>query len=358
MTPRHRQAEITDDQQSLGSILLRIVMILGMVGMVGGMIYLRTFPPTATVMSDSMEPKIAVGDIVVFKALRGAMPEIGDVVEVKVPQEYQDKFEYPGAIIHRVTAINEDGTIETKGDNLPSPDPFESKLSTIDRKVVFTIPLAGRAMGFLVSPFGLLWVVVGLLIFVVMPFYDVLKERAELHHIEVASLAELQAKVEEATSWAIGRDGTVAPYAPHAPPAAAGRSGLDGEADVVVADTDVTDRIEELVSVVGEYGYHLKSHTEILKAMSAASQDLARVVADLQRTMASPPEPPELVDARVLVELARNGGDDFSVANTMAFGGHLGIPDAEVEASLQRLAVARSIELQPLAAGTYAYRLC
>jgi signal peptidase len=290
---RAAKRERTDDQWSVGSIVLRVVMLLGLLTLAGGMLYLRTFPPSATVMSDSMEPKIAVGDIVLFKATGGATPSIGDIVEVKVPQEYQEKFQYPSAIIHRVVAVNDDGTVKTKGDNLPSPDPFDSKISSIRREVVFTIPLAGRALSFLFSPFGLLWIAIGLLVFVVMPFYDVMKERAELHHLEVASLAELQAKVERVAApppfASLITDPTVR--------VPGGVAVIVDEPVVVAADPEVKDTLHDLVSAVGEYGYHLKSHTEILKSMSAASQDLARVVVDLQHTVATP-EPPIVKPAR------------------------------------------------------------
>jgi len=82
------------------------------------------------------------------------------------------------------------------------------------------IPGVGKAFAFVTSPFGLAWLVAGLVLFVVVPF--------------------------------VGRQ-------------------------------------RDIVFAVEEYGYHLRSHTQILKSMSAASQDLAATVADLRTTLAVAP---------------------------------------------------------------------
>src|SRR5688500_5657199 len=98
-----------DDGTSVVSLALRVLLLLGLVGVIVGMAYLRTFPPMATVMSESMSPDIAVGDIVLFTSLGGDAPAVGDVVEVKVSKEFREKFDYPSVVIHRVIGIEDDG---------------------------------------------------------------------------------------------------------------------------------------------------------------------------------------------------------------------------------------------------------
>ncbi|MEX2255932.1 MAG: signal peptidase I [Acidimicrobiia bacterium] len=379
----------------MGSIAWRVLMLVGLLGIVVAMMYLRTFPPTATVMSGSMEPKIAVGDIVVFKATGGATPSVGDIVEVEVPREYREKFQYPSVVIHRVIAVNDDGTLETKGDNLQSPDPFDVQISSVDRKVVATIPMAGRMLGFLFSPFGLLWLAIGLLIFVVLPFYDVQKERAELHHIEVAAISDLHAKVDRATAWSSGQDGRIIPFA-EPPPHQTDSTGSTGSTEIdlraahpfdwapvvrdavpatplIAPDPEVRETLGELVSAVGEYGEHLRSHTAILQSMSAASQDLAKVVAQLQQTMAagavpqiaappaaatpvaaSPvaavPIPPSPLGARLLLFLRERVGHEWSVidAGEVAAASRSDVTSVQVRAAMGELLARGEIELHPV----------
>jgi signal peptidase I len=82
---------IQRDVTPLGAIVLRVLCAVLALGVLGGMAYLQTFPPMATVMSQSMEPTIKMGDVVLFKSLRGAQPKVGDVVEIRVPAAERQK---------------------------------------------------------------------------------------------------------------------------------------------------------------------------------------------------------------------------------------------------------------------------
>ncbi|HYD10787.1 MAG TPA: signal peptidase I, partial [Acidimicrobiales bacterium] len=206
-----------DEGISVKRAVLSFVLVAFVLAVAGGLAYLRTFPPMATVMSESMQPSIAVGDIVLFKDLGGEAPEVGDVVEVSVPAELQREHGYPGRVIHRVVKVDADGTVTTKGDNLDNDDPFTTRVENIDRRVVTSVPMAGRLLGFIASPFGLLWIAMGLVVFVVMPFYDVQRERSELHQIEVAGILELQQKVDQVSAWTLNGDGRVQPFHPSRP---------------------------------------------------------------------------------------------------------------------------------------------
>ncbi len=206
-------------------------------GLVGGILWLGTPTPLVTVMSPSMEPYLDVGDIALMGRQRGAV-EIGDVVEVPVPLEIQRSRNYPKAVVHRVIAI-EDGMITTQGDNVGDPDPFTTPVAAVQRRLVRVVPAAGRIASFVTSPFGILWLVAGVVFLVGVPAVDRSRERRE------------------------------------------------GEQ----AETQQT--LQHVVAAVADYGYHLQSHTEILKAMSQAAQDLSAVVSRLEAGEApARPRPP------------------------------------------------------------------
>jgi len=183
----------------------------------GGLFYLRAWPPAVVVMSNSMEPAIETGSIVLVRQLDGP-PEVGDVVKVPVPAAAQATG-YPKEVMHRVIEITEDGLVRTQGDNLDKPDPFAVPVSVVTERAVTVIPGAGELISFLFSPYGLLWIAAGVLLLVVMPFFD-------------------------------------------------------GQ--------------RELKLAVSEYGYHLRSHTQILQSMSAASQDLAATTEKFRETIDPP----------------------------------------------------------------------
>ena len=166
------------------------VAALGTIGFAGG--YLGCWPPVATVMSSSMSPTIKTGDVVVFKRL-GRPPRVGDVVEVDVPDAARSRYGYPPVVIHRIVRLNTDGTIQTKGDARPTPDPFTVRRDSIQARVLFHIPAAGRVFAFLTSPLGLLWIVGGVAMFFVLPRFERRDEAAEAEH---ATLAAMQAELE------------------------------------------------------------------------------------------------------------------------------------------------------------------
>jgi signal peptidase I len=150
----------------------RIAAAVAALGLVGfGLGYLGTWPPFATVMSGSMAPAIKTGDMVVLKRLH-ALPHVGDIVAVNVPDAARSRYGYPPVVTHRVVRVAPDGTITTKGDARPTPDPFTVKRSALTAKVVMHIPAGGRVLAFLVSPLGLLWLAAGAVMLFFMPLLE------------------------------------------------------------------------------------------------------------------------------------------------------------------------------------------
>jgi signal peptidase I len=171
-----------------GAVALAILLV-AVVGVLG---YLRAWPPVATVMSGSMSPTIETGDVVVMKRVEGA-PQVGDVVAITVPDEARSRYGYPPQVIHRVVRIGGDGQVTTKGDARRESDPFTVPAGEVDTKVVTTLPAAGRALAFLTSTLGLVWLGLGALLLIVMPL---LERQRELQQREQDGLQEIGGDVQ------------------------------------------------------------------------------------------------------------------------------------------------------------------
>src|SRR4051794_27085250 len=78
-----------------------VLAVLALVAVAAGLLYLRAWPPAATVMSASMTPTIRTGDVVLLKHL-DRPPRVGDVVAVSVPDAARSRYGYPAVVIHRV----------------------------------------------------------------------------------------------------------------------------------------------------------------------------------------------------------------------------------------------------------------
>ena len=81
------------------------------------------------IMSESMDPVIKVGHIVISKPINADDIDIGDIVAYKTPSK---------TVIHRVIKINDDGTYEFKGDNnkIQIPSDIHVTANQIQYKIV------------------------------------------------------------------------------------------------------------------------------------------------------------------------------------------------------------------------------
>jgi signal peptidase I len=175
----------------------RLALAVLLIAVAGGLGYLRAWPPVATVMSGSMSPTIETGDVVVMKRIDGG-PKVGDIVAVKVPDEARSRFGYPPEVIHRVMRIGADGRVTTKGDARKEIDPFTVPAAAIDAKVVTTLPAAGRAMAFLTSTLGLVWLGLGAVLLVVLPLVDRQRDRQQREQDGIDELSgDVQVVLEE-----------------------------------------------------------------------------------------------------------------------------------------------------------------
>ena len=132
------------------------------------------------VNTNSMEPTIEVGDIVIIKKVKAEKLNQGDVIT----------FTREGEVItHRITKIEtEEKSTQyiTKGDNNNTEDTLKIKYEDIIGKEILTIPQLGKAMQLLDSKIILLIIILIILIcaFVKIQKKEKLENRREKKKIE------------------------------------------------------------------------------------------------------------------------------------------------------------------------------
>lgn len=127
------------------------ILVVGMaVVWFGFRVALGTQTPFFVVSSRSMLPTLQIGDIIVVQD-GGTFPSlrVNDIIV----------FERPGTreivVVHRVyriTQVNGEQRIETKGDNNPSPDAWVVREADFIGKVVFAVPQLGYLTTWLTPP--------------------------------------------------------------------------------------------------------------------------------------------------------------------------------------------------------------
>ena len=145
------EIESAGEQSSRRHLMVRImrdvILVLGVVATIGFALLLAVIHiHFMRVVSPSMQPTIAVGDVVVLLPVSTANLEAGDVVVLPVPDE--------GGVMyaHRLTSVREqDGkvVVTTKGDANAAPDPWELQIESGSVPlVVGQIPLPSVFVGF------------------------------------------------------------------------------------------------------------------------------------------------------------------------------------------------------------------
>ncbi len=121
------------------TILFIIIGILLAIGLNQGMAFvLATEYPIVAVESNSMTPFFYRGDILLVKGVTKEELKTSDVIVFSVPGK-----QVP--IVHRVVAVNSDGTYQTKGDANSGQHPWETNIqfSQIKGREIFILPVLG-----------------------------------------------------------------------------------------------------------------------------------------------------------------------------------------------------------------------
>ncbi len=156
-------------------VILTPILIINVTLIVKGIIDEERVPSFAgysplIVLSDSMEPTICSGDLIIIKAIDPQDAQVGDVISFK---------EDEAVITHRIVAIETTSSGElqftTKGDINNTEDIKKVSQEDLVGEYIVRIPGVGTVAMFLQTPTGLIiFVAVPLALFII---YDILSRR-------------------------------------------------------------------------------------------------------------------------------------------------------------------------------------
>lgn len=265
-------------------LLVPVVSILGVAGYFTASIMLGSSPPFSVVSGHSMLPTMSPGDLVVIKGVPAKDVRAGDVLSITTPEKDRTEKDLPAEIVHRVVerrGTGADLTFITKGDNNPGEDAFVTRAGDIRGEVVKTIPGLGYPVLFFRSHQGRIFL--GALGLAILGYFVIaaLERRQEAAELESPTRAveELGAEIERL------REAVTAGVVP----AGAGPPELE---ELVAAQRHDRETMNDLVSAVREYGEHLRSHTQAVKSMADAAQELAKAADQIRASLAQQQAPP------------------------------------------------------------------
>ena len=158
------------DQRSelVKTVFLLTIVVGGTLGSYGlFMVAMGTTSPVVVVTSESMEPTIYKGDLLIIQARAQEDIHLLDIVV------YQDTSYHPGGpIVHRIIQIEEiDGVTyyTTRGDNNSGDDPGVRTYEEIVGVVITTIPWVGNISLFLRTPSGIAVMAVIFIAILILP---------------------------------------------------------------------------------------------------------------------------------------------------------------------------------------------
>jgi signal peptidase len=135
------------------------VFVLGIVivwsGSLGLQLYLGTTTPLLAVESESMEPTLYRGDLVIVRSVPPESLEVGDIIIFQ-----SSMSDIP--VVHRIVDIgfsDEELQFTTKGDHNPTIDPYLVPASDVLAKVVGSIRYLGFVTLILILPGGVFFIV-------------------------------------------------------------------------------------------------------------------------------------------------------------------------------------------------------
>ena len=119
---------------------------LGLVVAFGGLVAFVTLSPdyeAQVVRSESMEPTLNMGDVVIVGPVKGQLKP-GDIISY----ERNDEL-----VIHRLIEV--DGRyLQTKGDAVEDPDPWQVSLADVHGVYMFKVPYLGFLTSFVRTSVG------------------------------------------------------------------------------------------------------------------------------------------------------------------------------------------------------------
>jgi len=140
-------------------------LVLVVIGL--GFIFLVPGYDLRLVRSESMEPTVNMGDLIIT----------GPVNESSIAEGQIITFDLNGELVtHRVASINGDA-IKTKGDNVESIDPWTITRSDVVGNYIFRIPYVGYGLKFVQSKTGwFITIIVPAMLLILLLAKDIVKE--------------------------------------------------------------------------------------------------------------------------------------------------------------------------------------
>ncbi|MEE9324979.1 MAG: signal peptidase I [Dehalococcoidia bacterium] len=221
-------------------IALVVLLLLG-AGYLGLVLSLGTSSPFLLVRGTSMEPTFHEGDLLLKRSVSPAEVKVGDVIVFNVPSDARERLKLPSILAHRIVDIEGDksqGVLVTQGDN-SDVDPFKVPSSNVRGVVVKNLGPIGWPILFLANKSAL---ILGVFLMVGLPI---------LTFVIIAL----------ATLWFLPHEKGERPMP---------EPGATEEAPPI----EVEKALGSLSSAIAEYAVHLRSHTEIIKNMGGATQEL------------------------------------------------------------------------------------
>lgn len=163
--------------KTIGTIAIVAALILTVVVAIPGVIGAEE---SYVVLSNSMQPALETGDVVIVQSVAPAAISSGDIITYQRPPDADGG---PNRVSHRVLHVQQtDGgfTYQTKGDANDAPDPYQVSESELIGRVWFTIPYIGYFIRFIGSTAGILaFVVLPGSLLVVTELYSVYQDATQ-----------------------------------------------------------------------------------------------------------------------------------------------------------------------------------
>lgn len=311
------EASTANDRRStIGRVLTRLLWYgvpalaaTAVAAYIVGAVVWHANPPIVPVEGVSMRPTLQAGDLVFLQGVDPNQIHKGDIIAVRVPSASRSKYGLPGEIVHRVVRIRDTPSgrvFVTKGDANPGNDVFTTPASDVVGREVAAAPGLGYPFLFFRSGQGKIFlaavVVVGILYFLL----GVFEERRAFSEGTAVAFETILAETNELKDALAGREpGVRAPPVGIAPvvtpsPPRTGSPQLDDLVEEVrdanASSKETSEVLQQLVGAIGEYGTHLKSHTEVMMNLAATTGELQKATARMGEAIAGAPDSPATVE--------------------------------------------------------------
>ncbi len=147
---KSRKRELTE---TVAFFVVGLILVFG--SSIGLQLYLGTTTPLLAVESESMEPTLYRGDLVIVRGVNPESLEVGDIIIFQ-----SSMSDVP--VVHRIVNIGYSGgelQFTTKGDNNPTIDPYLVPESDVLAKVIGSIRYLGFVTLILILPGGVFFIV-------------------------------------------------------------------------------------------------------------------------------------------------------------------------------------------------------